>query len=80
MFRTEGTSRHNRCVFLELHAVAFSKAMTSSLLQMCPHRRAFVLDHGIIGDDPKSGSLYVSCARLISGAILLVVAADTPTR
>ncbi|KAI0716158.1 nitrite reductase [Cerioporus squamosus] len=29
--------------------------------QMCPHRRAFVLDHGIIGDDPKSGSLYVSC-------------------
>ncbi|KAI0757771.1 nitrite reductase [Daedaleopsis nitida] len=29
--------------------------------QMCPHRRAFVLDHGIIGDDPQSGSLYVSC-------------------
>ncbi|KAI0364905.1 nitrite reductase [Pilatotrama ljubarskyi] len=29
--------------------------------QMCPHRRAFVLDHGIVGDDPKSGSLYVSC-------------------
>ncbi|KAH9920537.1 nitrite reductase [Epithele typhae] len=29
--------------------------------QMCPHRRAFVLDHGIVGDDPKSGALYVSC-------------------
>ncbi|KAF9480635.1 nitrite reductase [Pholiota conissans] len=28
--------------------------------QMCPHRRAFVLDHGIIGDTP-SGDLYVSC-------------------
>ncbi|OSD05584.1 nitrite reductase [Trametes coccinea BRFM310] len=29
--------------------------------QMCPHRRAFVLDHGIVSDDPKSGALYVSC-------------------
>ncbi|PIL30050.1 hypothetical protein GSI_07962 [Ganoderma sinense ZZ0214-1] len=29
--------------------------------QMCPHRRAFVLDHGIVGDDPASGSLYISC-------------------
>ncbi|KAL6305724.1 nitrite reductase [Sparassis latifolia] len=29
--------------------------------QMCPHKRAFVLEHGIIGDDPKSGALYVSC-------------------
>ncbi|OCH89826.1 nitrite reductase [Obba rivulosa] len=29
--------------------------------QMCPHKRAFVLEHGIIGDDPKSGTLYVSC-------------------
>lgn len=28
--------------------------------QMCPHKRAFVLDHGIIGDD-KDGRLYVSC-------------------
>jgi len=28
--------------------------------QMCPHKRAFVLDHGIIGDD-KDGNLYVSC-------------------
>lgn len=27
--------------------------------QMCPHKRAFVLDHGIIGD--KDGDLYVSC-------------------
>jgi nitrite reductase (NAD(P)H) len=27
---------------------------------MCPHRRAFVLDHGIVGDD-ASGNLYVSC-------------------
>ncbi|KAI0638758.1 nitrite reductase [Trametes polyzona] len=44
--------------------------------QMCPHRRAFVLDHGIIGDDPKTGSLYVSCPMhkrnfdLTSGACL----------
>lgn len=29
--------------------------------QMCPHKRAFVLEHGIIGDDPKSGAIYVSC-------------------
>lgn len=28
--------------------------------QQCPHKRAFVLDHGIIGDD-KEGNLYVSC-------------------
>ncbi|KAK7019045.1 NAD(P)H nitrite reductase [Favolaschia claudopus] len=28
--------------------------------QMCPHRRAFVLDHGIVGESPK-GELYVSC-------------------
>ncbi|QRV85667.1 nitrite reductase (NAD(P)H) large subunit [Ceratobasidium sp. AG-Ba] len=28
--------------------------------QMCPHRRAFVLDHGLIGDD-ANGNLYVSC-------------------
>ncbi|KAL8278182.1 hypothetical protein RQP46_009355 [Phenoliferia psychrophenolica] len=28
--------------------------------QLCPHKRAFVLDHGIIGDD-KDGNLYVSC-------------------
>ncbi|KAB5593146.1 Nitrite reductase (NAD(P)H) large subunit [Ceratobasidium theobromae] len=28
--------------------------------QMCPHRRAFVLDHGIVGDD-ANGNLYVSC-------------------
>lgn len=28
--------------------------------QMCPHKRAFVLDHGIVGDD-KDGNLYVSC-------------------
>ncbi|KZS88669.1 nitrite reductase [Sistotremastrum niveocremeum HHB9708] len=28
--------------------------------QMCPHRRAFVLDHGIIGDDAK-GNMYISC-------------------
>ncbi|WVF71032.1 nitrite reductase [NAD(P)H], large subunit [Kwoniella sp. CBS 6097] len=28
--------------------------------QMCPHKRAFVLDHGIVGDD-KEGNLYVSC-------------------
>ncbi|KAJ3475533.1 hypothetical protein NLI96_g11777 [Meripilus lineatus] len=29
--------------------------------QMCPHKRAFVLEHGIIGDDPTSGAIYVSC-------------------
>lgn len=29
--------------------------------QMCPHKRAFVLDHGIIGDDPNTGAAYVSC-------------------
>ncbi|EJF58500.1 nitrite reductase [Dichomitus squalens LYAD-421 SS1] len=29
--------------------------------QMCPHRRAFVLDHGIVGDDPGSNALYISC-------------------
>ncbi|SGY20621.1 BQ5605_C016g08108 [Microbotryum silenes-dioicae] len=28
--------------------------------QMCPHKRAFVLEHGIIGDD-ANGNLYVSC-------------------
>ncbi|KAI6019777.1 hypothetical protein F5J12DRAFT_904177 [Pisolithus orientalis] len=28
--------------------------------QMCPHKRAFVLDHGIVGDD-KQGDIYVSC-------------------
>lgn len=28
--------------------------------QMCPHKRAFVLDHGIVGDD-LDGNIYVSC-------------------
>ncbi|KAG8710109.1 hypothetical protein FRC11_004844, partial [Ceratobasidium sp. 423] len=28
--------------------------------QMCPHKRAFVLDHGIVGDD-VNGNVYVSC-------------------
>ncbi|KAF9509211.1 hypothetical protein BS47DRAFT_1377626 [Hydnum rufescens UP504] len=28
--------------------------------QMCPHKRAFVLDHGLVGDDSK-GNVYVSC-------------------
>lgn len=28
--------------------------------QMCPHKRAFVLEHGIVGDD-ADGNLYVSC-------------------
>ncbi|GAA6022628.1 hypothetical protein JCM8202_005024 [Rhodotorula sphaerocarpa] len=28
--------------------------------QMCPHKRAFILEHGIVGDD-KDGRLYVSC-------------------
>ncbi|KAI0695733.1 nitrite reductase [Cytidiella melzeri] len=29
--------------------------------QMCPHKRAFALEHGIIGDEPISSSIYVSC-------------------
>ncbi|KAG1716819.1 hypothetical protein ID866_341 [Astraeus odoratus] len=43
--------------------------------QMCPHKRAFVLDHGIVGDD-INGNLYVSCPlhkrnfRLTDGACL----------
>lgn len=43
--------------------------------QMCPHKRAFVLDHGIVGDD-MNGNLYVSCPlhkrnfRLTDGACL----------
>jgi len=28
---------------------------------MCPHRRAFVLSDGIIGDDPGSSEPFVSC-------------------
>ncbi|KAF8327136.1 nitrite reductase [Cantharellus anzutake] len=28
--------------------------------QMCPHKRAFVLDHGLVGDD-SNGNVYVSC-------------------
>ncbi|GAA5924803.1 hypothetical protein JCM10213_000447 [Rhodosporidiobolus nylandii] len=31
-----------------------------STQQMCPHKRAFILEHGIIGDD-ANGRLYVSC-------------------
>ncbi|GAA5833254.1 hypothetical protein JCM9279_001468 [Rhodotorula babjevae] len=31
-----------------------------STQQMCPHKRAFILEHGIIGDD-ANGHLYVSC-------------------
>lgn len=29
-------------------------------MSMCPHKRAFILEHGIIGDD-ANGNLYVSC-------------------
>ncbi|KAK0261433.1 Nitrite reductase [NAD(P)H] [Friedmanniomyces endolithicus] len=29
--------------------------------QMCPHRRAFVLSDGLIGDDGKTDKLWVSC-------------------
>ena len=29
--------------------------------QMCPHKRAFVLSDGLIGDDIASGRLWVSC-------------------
>ncbi|KAH0839338.1 hypothetical protein J3R83DRAFT_20 [Lanmaoa asiatica] len=28
--------------------------------QMCPHKRAFVLDHGVVGDN-LNGDVYVSC-------------------
>ncbi|KAI3622179.1 nitrite reductase [Moniliophthora roreri] len=44
--------------------------------QMCPHKRAFILEHGIVGDDPRSGEIYVSCPMhkknfgLSSGACL----------
>lgn len=31
---------------------------------MCPHKRAFVLDHGIIGD--KNGEVYISCKQFLS--------------
>ncbi|KAF8453845.1 hypothetical protein BGX38DRAFT_1175852 [Terfezia claveryi] len=32
--------------------------------QMCPHKRAFVLSDGLIGDDPsKPGQLWVSCPQ-----------------
>jgi len=46
-----------------------------AIQQMCPHKRAFVLDHGIVGDD-MDGNLYVSCPlhkrnfRLTDGACL----------
>jgi nitrite reductase (NAD(P)H) len=36
---------------------------------MCPHKRAFVLDHGIIGDD-KDGNIYVSCKSSLSSSSL----------
>jgi nitrite reductase (NAD(P)H) len=29
--------------------------------QMCPHKRAFVLSDGLIGDDYKTDSLWISC-------------------
>ena len=29
--------------------------------QMCPHKRAFVLSDGLIGDDAKTNKLWVSC-------------------
>lgn len=29
--------------------------------QMCPHKRAFVLSDGLIGEDVKEGKLWVSC-------------------
>lgn len=32
--------------------------------QMCPHKRAFVLSDGLVGDDPaKPGQLWVSCPQ-----------------
>ena len=29
--------------------------------QMCPHKRTFALSEGLIGDEPASGKLWVSC-------------------
>ncbi|KAL1621236.1 hypothetical protein SLS54_005731 [Diplodia seriata] len=29
--------------------------------QMCPHKRAFVLADGLVGDDPQSNKMWVSC-------------------
>lgn len=29
--------------------------------QMCPHRRAFVLSDGLLGEDDKTGKLWISC-------------------
>lgn len=29
--------------------------------QMCPHKRAFALSEGLIGDDPATGKMWVSC-------------------
>ena len=29
--------------------------------QMCPHKRTFALSEGLLGDDAKSGKLWVSC-------------------
>ena len=29
--------------------------------QMCPHKRSFVLSDGLIGDDAKTGNVWVSC-------------------
>ncbi|KAH0538787.1 hypothetical protein FGG08_004619 [Glutinoglossum americanum] len=29
--------------------------------QMCPHKRAFVLSDGLLGDDPEKDKLWVSC-------------------
>lgn len=29
--------------------------------QMCPHKRAFVLSDGLIGEDDQSGEMYVAC-------------------
>lgn len=31
--------------------------------QMCPHKRAFVLSDGLVGDDAKTGKMWVSCPQ-----------------
>ena len=52
------TTPHNRCELNRTHG----NVPTTHLLgpQMCPHKHAFVLDHGMVGDD-ANGNLYVSC-------------------
>lgn len=58
MFLGEVSTLHNRYAS---KVFAICKLRLNLAFQMCPHKRAFVLEHGIIGDDPNSGALYISC-------------------